>query len=103
MLLIATGLHSRALAVLSCVRDSEVFGEFPYLSTRYGFGFVMALSCCWGMDLAMGQWKLTHTGLPAAGPGLACAQGCLVQASNCLWRRTLLTDTDSDIGFLTRW
>lgn len=49
MLLIATGLQSRALAVPSCVRDSEVFGEFPDLSTRYGFGF------CDGLELLLGH------------------------------------------------
>lgn len=35
-------------------------------------GFVMALGHCWDMALAMGQWKLTHTGPRAAGSGLVC-------------------------------
>lgn len=72
MLLIATGLQSRALAVLSCVRDSEVFVSFQICLPDMALGFVIALSCCWDMDLAMGQWKLTHFGLPAADLGLAC-------------------------------
>ena len=104
MFLIASGLHSQALAVLSCVRDSEVFGEFQDLYTRYGFGL------CDGLELLLGHGPgygpvETYTYWASccqSWPGL-CAQGCLVQASDCLWRRTLLIGTDSDIGFLTRW
>lgn len=37
MLLIAAGPQSPALAVPSYVKNSEVFGEFPYLSPRYSW------------------------------------------------------------------
>lgn len=72
MLLIAAGLQSPALGVLSYVRDSEVFGELPDVSPSCGFGFVMALGRCWDMDLAMGQWKFMYIGPHTASPGLAC-------------------------------